>query len=643
MGSLSSQILIGSRRHIMCGLSGERVTRRLSPAALDADAQLQDLSPSQLLRFILTSSNHLGNESGSNSTLRKHALFLIDTEWVSGNPPPALWCALKGIHPTNRKEEAERLSSVNNLSSLKTVIERLAVDRQGAKLFNYQIRATEVMHRCEEYNTYTEIVSALSDINTRLKRLDLPKLTTNDGLYYAALDLAMPAFQQFLYTRQEARYYRLSFANGGSVINALSESIDSVLFERPDYDTKFLLAGLTGEGDESRRTRPTLHDVLHEAREQDRRNWSTYLCVLARIHSRHALIKSWKLYMAEFDSSRRDACHLAYNVVLALVRSGRSEEAAILLEDISQRSRDNLPHIATLHNLQVLLDDPAVSEALPDLIQGHQYEELLETRLQNMEARLGIRWEGVNGQGKNKAHVGVMPGSPWAVFKDQPLLTIDGDCAGYEDPVRLYSEIQAHGCSKSRSDLRQIVDLLNEHDGMAQRVEVWPLDPGMQEIFQTDFSSLEFQWCPEHSPLEFTDSPLPALSNWSENWTPAMLGLLRARGTVNGVPQDNNKCQHLIQLGTLDQRFGEGDSWLPSAYIVAWDRQFGEMIALYVGKGDGIRDRGPTPPDAPFGAGMLIRPTHMPGQEPWPCDRPRRIPARSYYLDIDPSPDLGFR
>jgi hypothetical protein len=174
-------------------------------------------------------------------------------------------------------------------------------------------------------------------------------------------------------------------------------------------------------------------------------------------------------------------------------------------------------------------------------------------------------------------------------------------------------------------------------------VAVWPVGQEMQDFCQSHFPSVEFQWNPEHSPLEFSESPLPALYDRSDKCTPATLGLLRARATVNGMPQDTNKCLHLIQLGTLDMRFGAEDEWLRSGYIVAWDRQVGEMIALYVGAGSGIIDRGPTPPDAPFGAIVHVRPAQVSSNEHWPSNRHSRIPARSYYLDLDPSPDLGFR
>ncbi|KAF3394079.1 hypothetical protein F1880_005454 [Penicillium rolfsii] len=604
---------------------------------------MEDPSPSQLLRFTLTSSNPFSSETKSDTLLRERVLSLIDAEWVSGNPPPALWCALKGVHPTTRKEEAKRLDSVSDIASLRSIVERLAVDRQGAKLLNYYFKATGVVQRCEENNTYSELVSVLSDITTRLIRMKLPRLSSDHGLQYAALDLSMPAFQNFLHNRQEFGGPPLSFSNGGTVINALYESIESKLFESPNYDTRYILACLTGEGEQASRDQPTLHEILHESRDTDRRNWATYLCVLARLHSRDALIASWKRYMGDFDGFFRSSCHLAYSVVLALVRSGRSDEAAVLLEDISQRCEDNLPHIATLRNVQGLLDDLIVSEALPDLVKGRHYEELLQTRLLDMESRLGIRWEEVERSAKGKAHVGITPKSSWTLFDDKPLLTIDGNCAGYEDPVRLWSEIQARGCSKSRRDLQHIVDVLNDSDGTTQKVAVWPVGQDMQDYFQCHFSSIEFQWNPEHSPLEFSECPLSARYDHSDKCTPAMLGLLRARATVNGVPQNTNKCLHLIQLGTLDMRFGARDKWHRSGYIVVWDRQVGEMIALYVGVGSGIIDRGPTPPDAPFGAIVHIRPAHVSSDDPWPSDRHSRIPARSYYLDLDPSLDLEFR
>ncbi|KAF7715140.1 Uncharacterized protein PECH_007448 [Penicillium ucsense] len=644
MGRPSSRLLWRSGRAFPPNTNPKPLTRFSSSLSGQAGNPTGDPSPAQLLRAIFTGPDPRNNGSTHDFVHRHKILSLIDAEWISGSPPPALWAALKGVHPTTRKEEVMRIYSVNDVSSLRSIAERLLVDEYAAKLLHKHFAASRVMERCEERSSYSELVSLLSDIHHRLARLKLPPLNPTLGLRYAALDLNMPAFQGFLHIRQKIDGPPLQFSNSGSIIKALLETIESTLFERPNYDTRFVLSCLTSEAVHDLPASLKLHEVLHASLDQDRGTWSTYLCLLARLHSRDALYSSWGQYLSGYVKDNEISCHQAYSIIISLIKARRSEEAALFLEQIAQRSGDTLPYFSTFRGMSALLNDAVIREAIPDLAQGREYETLLEKCLWDMEAQLGIRWEKGHKQSGEKVHVSFTPDSAWKIFEDQPLITLDGESAGYDDPMRIRAEISSLGCSRSSRDLQRIVDGLHDQDGCPQDVTVQPYDSRGADLLRGMSGSIEFQWNPEHAPVEFSDSFCATPTLQSFQITPATLGLLRARAVADGVPQNNNKCLHLLQLGSLHMRTSHQDPWEQSGYVVAWDRQFGDMIALYVGRGFGIIDPGPTPSNAPFGSILHIDSTHTPNSRKRFSGRRSRISgyAKSYHLDIDPSLDLEF-
>lgn len=594
-------------------------------------AQSFDPSPSELLRATLLGSvtSKINNETNDEKSRR--TLEMLDFQWQHGSPPPSLWYALKGVSSTAYTQGQSRLPSIATLSSLRDVTERLAVNDQGAELL--QANLEQIVLRCRTKHLSTEVLSTLGDIVVRLQRLKLSIDPTlyELGMYIAAQNLSSEAFYRFFTGLLELDPGQLHVENGFEVVQALYETVRQELFENPQYDTTHILAEITGEYDatsESGNVR--FHDIIRSQLKGDQHltSWTNYLCLLSRLQSGEPLIKLWHDFLATFPEENQETLHYSmYSVVLDLVRARRSETAAKFLEDISIRNGDNLPHIATFQHLQEIVDDSFVCETLAD-IAGDQYDALLEVAFKNMEQRLGIRWEKAQ-QPENEAHISITAKSPWSVFEDQPLLTIDGDCAGYDDPSRLYAELQASGCSRSPNQLGRIVELLHDNDGIG--LEVVP--EGANEL---DLDLPEFRWCPGHSPVEFSHAELPTMSDRSREWTPASLGLIWVRPLINGVPQPRGKSFHLMQLGSLDMRRGPHEAWQPSGYIVGWDRQSGHMSAVFVGTDREVIDRGPMPSDAPFGTLLRIRPSNMPDSGPWSSVDP-------VHLDLDPSLDLGFR
>lgn len=655
MGVPSGRLLSGLGRQTLNRFGMKALARNYSTrnSNFRTDVQSDEPTSAELLRFALTSFKSPDAGKEPPTSLRKLTTELLDSKWQSNNPPPALWNALKGVDVLLKSTERRRLQSVADLASLRNIVHKLVIDDGGAD--RLQQRECKVLgnalNRCLREGTYIEILATLIDIIARLQRLELPisPQIAELGMYYAALNLSPSALRRFLQL-----YEKLGGSENSSplsrktssrqILQTLLHEIDSAIFEDQSYYTAALLAEITGEGEHKRQIRPRLADCLLGDPRQEHENWALYLCLLSKLQSVEALDATWTKLMNVFDPKNQKFCHQAYSVILSLIKAGRSNTAAKLLEDISMRSEDTLPYIGSLQSIHILLDDPIVGEALPDLVHGDHYEKLLEARMENMERRLGIQWQDSKETMDQKSHVSTEPNSAWSSFQDQPLLTVDGDSAGYDEPARLYPNLQAKGCSKLSSDLSQLIDMLLDQTGNEQKIITHlNFDSDLLALLHTKFPTLELRWCVEHSPIEFSDSLLATTTMESSGWSPASLGLIRARFIVNGVPQMGTRVLHLMQLGSLDLRYGPDEQWQPSGYIVTWDRQYGEMIALFVGKNYGVVDRGAAPSDSPFGAVMHVRPSAMPNASPLSANRIPHDPNGRYYLDVDPSVDLVFQ
>lgn len=613
--------------------------------------QLQP-SPSELLRFVLRDSTEPGHNSSPTDALPAHLREIFNTEWRSSSPPQALWCSLRGLSIHPEKEE------IIDVPSLRSAIERYVNDKNGAEYLQEMLCApsSHSLQIIEQRARPRELLSVFDDLLARLHRLQLPVKQRFYSLCIglAMRDLSVSAIRRFL---NDERYKGLPPVDDLEQIMGIStgcsQQLDSKTFEDPSYDRRPMLAEITGEGDLSLRNCVTLHDTLRlrtietdrQGKEATRYN-ALYLCLLAKLGSDGVLQDCWAQLMKGLISQDRSGVSqaTAYQVVLVLVQSGRSKIAAKFLEDVSQIFGDNLPKIAKVQvrALQVFLDDPIICDALPDLVRGEDYLALLEVCLTRMDQRMGIQWDP---ESQSHFSTALEPSDAiWEAFDEQTLPVIDRQRIASGHSSQLYAELQVNGCSKSPAALGRIVDLLHDHDGQSQEI-ITHLDYNEQRLeeFRDKFESLELQWTPEYSPIEFSNSRLPALHDSSVPRTPSTLGLIRARLIVDGVPQMGINALHLMQLGCMDMRYSPDQPWQPSGYTVVWDRHYNELLALYVGNGNGVIDCGPAPANSPFGALMHIKlPTDPDRMSYSPLGT--SIHARNcygpYYLDVDPSPDL---
>ncbi|KAJ5776032.1 uncharacterized protein N7511_001043 [Penicillium nucicola] len=599
-------------------------------------------SPSELLRFVLRDSTEPGLNASPIDALPSDLREAFNTEWKSNSPPPSLWNSLKGLPLLPGKEE------IIDVRSLRSAIARYANDKYGAEFLQETI-CSFLSHTLQSHGQggkSAELLQVLDDLHARLHRLQLP---VNRNLHslcigLAMRDLSVPAIRKFLVDYQRKGFPSVDNQREIMLISvSCAQQLDSKTFDDPSYDHDPMLAVVTGEGDISPQNSVKLRDILQwtPASEES----MGYLYLLIKLGSNEVLRACWAQFVKDISSSGSGHAQ-AYRAVLLLVQIGRSETAAQFLEEVSQVSGDNLPHIAQVGAgaLQALIDDPTVGDALPDLVRGKDYLELLEDCLQNIDRRLGIQWNS-----ESQSHFSTAPESSdtiWEAFDEQALPTLDRQCIAADHINQLYAELQVNGCSKSPAVLGGIVDLLHDHDGMSQEIIT---HHGYGELYSGETRSesefLELRWTPEYSPVEFSNSRIPALHDSSVPWTPSRLGLVRARLIVDGVPETGINALHLMQLGCMDMRYGVDQPWQSSGYIVVWDRHHNDLLALYIGNrnGNGVIDCGPAPSDGLFGALVNLKLPTDPIRTNF-CSLGTPKLARNchgpYFLDVDPSPDL---
>ncbi|CAG8421803.1 unnamed protein product [Penicillium salamii] len=651
MGGPHSRLLLRTARIQPPYSKSRRLVRNLYNSA-PSSKQLHDPSPSELLRFILTDSIKSIESSHPDAASSSYLRELFSHSWKSNSPPPPLWTSLKGLAPHN-EGLLQGLEAPNaGISALKSLVERYANDEHGAALLQAQngtfLRLT--LQRCQLQNTLPEILSVISDIIARLDRLQLPVQpgTYATGISFAMLELSAPALGQFVIARRLKGMPAIGLRESVRIIKNCSDALDHKVFEDSHYDRSLMLAVITGEGDFVPHDNIRLHDSLYWTQPSDKNgirytsqlSAQDYISLLAKLGSGEVLHTCWSSFLKNVQPKNHHSCFAAYQVVLALIQSTNSEVAVNYLEQVSQYCGDNLPFIARFPNLQILIDDPLVGDALPDLVRGEDYIELLDVQLDNMNQRMGLQW---NSDCQEHSSAALEPSEAIReALGDQYVPNIGVGSTDSNDAKQLWAELRARGCSKSPAALNGIVDLLHDHNGQSVEIATH-LDYSKERLreFRSRFGPVEFRWAPEHSPIEFSDSRIPLLHEFTRPSTPLDLGLIRARLIVGGVPQSGANSLHLMQLGNIYLRHGLDEPWQLSGYILVWDRHLGELLGLYVGQTSGVIDSGPTSV-GPFGALMHISPSSNAGERTSPNGMAACNCWGPYYLDIDPSPDLEY-
>jgi hypothetical protein len=530
---------------------------------------------------------------------------------------------------------------VRSLQDLHLLIEGNVNDEWGGALLQTEgcRFLAQALEHCQSHHSYGEILSTINAITTRLERLKLPVSHSLPalGMYYACLSFSASALKRHLDGYLAVGKRRLDLKACTSLVNALFDSIQVLPFQGPSHDVSEMLKIVTGESAIGNRSEHNLHSIMcwagHKGPTQP---IGQYLSLLAKMQSDSLLQELWDRRM---QALRHDSpSHMfqsAYGCVKALIDVGSRERAMTYLKQVSNCADNNLPGLSMSRDLRALLADEGVVEVLPQLA-GKEYPNILETQLKDIEKRLGITWSP-----QRSAHTSIS--DPHRISSQQALLTIDGDCAGYDSSARLIAEIEALGCSKSIAELGKIANLLDEHEGNQIHVS----------LTSTESLHYEFSWIPRRSPIEFSSNPSPMETDGFQHWSPSTLGLLRVRPSSDRIFLGTECSLHLIQLGYLVARSKlasetgiEGaQNWKETGYIVTWDRAFGRFLVVFVRQSHGAFGTGEqcSVSHSLFGLGAILQIASR-------NDLLEQTYLRSlfwgsasrYCVDVDPSPDLVF-
>ncbi|KAL4804461.1 hypothetical protein BDV18DRAFT_162224 [Aspergillus unguis] len=613
----------------------------------------------ELLKFALKKDAHI---TSSRPNTRQHLTNIYLKDWPPDSSPVPLWIRQpRGVDRYFENRE-NALSRLNDLQGLQAFVEGNVISSSGdaATSKQFQVELRRVLEKCERHNTYGEILSFINGLNTRLGRLDSKKDPYIHvlGMQYACLALSKSSLIRHLLGYLSMTDEPLDLENSNSLVRSLLSSLHTSSLQDPKSEPTGLLRLVTGEDEPDS---PNLNQILCWGRpEFNPLEIGGYLSLL--FHSRSDAVRheKWNKYLEQTVGNMDPAFQefrSAYEYALTLVNAGDSAGALDALKQVSKCAGNNLPGISMFSQLARLIEDDTISQSLGQIAGKQEYLRILDTQMNRIEQRLGVIWDPDQG-----LHIGA---SDARDVSDQPLLTMDGDSAGYKSHERLVAEIQARGSSKYSDDLRKMAGLLDEYEGDMVEVSV-PL--------WTD-SGVELYWSPQRSPAE-----LSLGSDSEPNRATSDLGLVKvtAKGQSHFAHAPN---LHLMQLGLLyskelvcadaDEVLVEKDIFSfmkdgddphqkdmevypeqhpteqpehqcqlqETGYLVTWDRASSRFLIVFIGKGR----RRITPTEeiqlvsALQGPGGILEmyPHSIGATNP---GSQVRIP--SYYIELDPSHDL---
>jgi hypothetical protein len=553
----------------LCGRGFSRTASiRVANSNNDSNDSSLDPTPSQLLRFSLTGHTQQ-TQTASQSNLDK----LLEARLLP-------W-TLDGLHRRSHAYRDEttfyaELKNVSNLHEFQLFFERNVIPRHEPRQL-LRLVLKQALVNCQQSHSSREILSALNALISRLEKLEIqvPPYFHVEGMRYAAQCFSTPALEHHLKGFRRLTSDTMKAEDALDIVRTLFFSLRTICFADPAYDSSLMLGLVAGEGPHARSFSHKLSDILRFKPGF----YSPYPRFLREIQATESLKATWKSLAQELTPDcRTKILDDAYQCVLTYIDAGMTEFVTDCLKDLSSKVGDSRPSVQMLGRLVSALAENEL-QAPAAVLSGQQGVEALDLQLRHIERRLGLEWQETSSHHSSIDH-------PLLPATDCPLLSPDGETIGFESVQRLVAEINVLGGSRSRSDLGVIADLLDEHDG--SEVPLFTLNRGTE--------SWEFAWFPQRSPIEFSNGLIPSTSDMSMPWSPATLGLLRARLDSRGLPVRFERTRHLMQLGSLAKRPAhvskQSEDWTDTGYLVAFDRVRSEFVLVFIGKGPGVVDPG---------------------------------------------------
>ncbi|KAA8648869.1 uncharacterized protein ATNIH1004_004755 [Aspergillus tanneri] len=527
--------------------------------------------PVQLLRFALTENTRKSpnNESG----LSLHFKELFSENWpLNASPPPPLWSLQQNVTRAYKGIPKPKAEDLGNLRHY--IMKNVNGREEGEYLQANRCRnLAKALELCQRHHTYQQILSTINGLIARLLKQNVPlsRHLFVLGMYYSSMAFSETALSRHLQGYISVSRDLLDLESSISLVNNLLFSLQSLESGLLPLDTRLMCNLITGEGASEEQPSKSLHSILYWANPDNAvSHIGLYLTLLATLRSDELLQQLWNKTLEKLSqNSPAHDLESVYSCVVALVNVGDSSKALAYLLQLSNRLGRVLPGISKFEGLNTLLEDQSIGEQLPLLAGQEEWLNIVDVQLERIEGRLGICW-----QPKKSLHSDISDSD--CIVTENPLFDINGESTGYDSSDRLVAEIKALGGSKSAGDLGKIADLLDDQEGC-----LVPIVPP-----STKKTSLEFSWYPKRCAIKFSNTS--ALQTDVSKTCPD-LGLFRARLGRSKISPATQYPLRAIQLGYLlmrDQSFkGKPYGWEETDYIVAWDRDAGQFILVYAGKG----------------------------------------------------------
>lgn len=562
---------------------------------------------------------------------------VFNTDWSSdAAAPPAFWKQQQRMFDkaTVDSFNYQLRFKIQKISHLQVFAQRYVYSKTGAILLQGHgcHRLAIALEHCQRYNSYQEILATLNAIIMRVQKLAVPvnRHLRALAIHYASLVFSAAAMKphledfSILDRNVRGRY-------SAALMDSLCFAFDAL--DSPGSQEELAsMRRLIGPLNECDELEPhSLHKLLfwNDFAAQRRREVSMPL--LAKLGMDHLLDSVWEMVKGSVLTEQN--LSPIYRCVIEMVKNGNSSKALEYMRQLSSMFGGSLPSISQEKNLNVLLDDQEIGEALPRLAGEKERLSILEDQIRMLEKRLGVYWDP-----EKSAHVGFS--DPDCNATEQPLFDMDGESPGYDSSERLVAEVMALGCSKSMEDLGKIADLLDDQEG-----QMIPIS--------TPNRGFEFAWYPERSPTELVGSPSTPQNDKPNPWPVACLGLKRIRLVGNQVSPAQQYPLCFIPLGRLFMRTKRNElpalnskedwqyKWGPTKYIIGWERFYGRFVLVYPSDNLGIEGRRTFMNCASFVpmAGCL----NENWKEPWVISALQQPMEKSYFkgvLEVDPGWDL---
>ena len=594
----------------------------------------------QLLRFALTGTTwDLRTPCPHSSAVDQHLATEFENEKLDHKA--RLFAKASARNDENLRE---RMEGIGTLSGLQVFIEtQIGTDDGAIHLMENCSSLQKALLRCEESSQYKAILATITTVVARLEEFDTTHLRIL-GMYYACLCFSPQALKHHLQEYRNAGNLELSPLVAYSLYETLNVSLERAKWEDPELETAPMLEVLTGvnvlDGTQ-KENNITLHSSLHwELGEGPDQFIPRYVALLGRLGDIRTLAEIWSKIRRwlQPENTVRLSNSLS-SCLLAFIDAGSPEKAIQAVREVP--SNCNPGGILNASVCEKLLEHDH-DGLIAGIVSQERLQQLLESELQNIEKRLGVRWTaGEDGTHMNPQNLATIS----TEIQDGDPTSNDSEISRLESTRRLIAETKALGSSKSKADLSQIADLLNNHEG--REIPLGSTEDGQG-------GAQEFAWFPHCSPIEFSNSPTPAGTDRSTPWTPSSLGLIRGRPDCDGIPRKGGRSLYLMQLGYLSTRekstqphLQNGyNPWRDTGHIVTWDRMNGKFLVLFIGNGRGIVHSGflqPSfPPSLPRFSAILAMDDEPSGFDSNFTDLlGPTTKSQPFWIDVDPGLDLS--